>query len=56
MLGAYTLTGGIVTLVGLWSGPGYRDVGVADALLDAVADWASPQRSHRAAAVGARAQ
>lgn len=41
MLGAYTMTGGIVTLVGLWSGPGYRDVGVADALLDSLGEWAT---------------
>jgi GNAT superfamily N-acetyltransferase len=41
MLGAYMMTGGVVTLVGLWSAPGHRDVGVADALLDAVLDWAA---------------
>lgn len=40
MLGAYVLTGGVVTLVGLWSAPGYRDVGVADALLDELSSWA----------------
>lgn len=40
MLGAYVLGGGVVTLVGLWSGPGYRGVGVADALLDRLTEWA----------------
>ncbi len=40
MVGAYTMAGGMVTLVGLWSAPGYRDVGVADALLDSLSDWA----------------
>ena len=30
-----------MNLVGLWSAPGYRDIGVATALVDAVADWAS---------------
>ncbi len=40
LLGAYANESGIVNLVGLWSAPGYRDVGVAPALLDAVADWA----------------
>ena len=40
LLGAYANESGIVNLVGLWSAPGYRDIGVATALLDAVADWA----------------
>ena len=40
LLGAYANETGIVNLVGLWSAPGYRDIGVATALLDAVADWA----------------
>ncbi len=41
MVGAYVMPGGVVTLVGLWSAPGYRDVGVADALLDSLAEWAT---------------
>lgn len=41
LLGAYANETGIVNLVGLWSAPGHRDVGVATALLGAVADWAS---------------
>ncbi len=40
MLGAYIMGEGVVTLVGLWSAPGYRDIGVADALLDSLAEWA----------------
>lgn len=40
MLGAYANRDGVVNLVGLWSAPGYRDIGVATALLGAVADWA----------------
>lgn len=41
MLGAYMMADAVVTLVGLWSAPGFRDVGVAEALLDTVADWAT---------------
>lgn len=41
MIGAYANESGIVNLVGLWSAPGHRDVGVAPALLNAVAAWAS---------------
>ncbi len=40
LIGAYANETGIVNLVGLWSAPGHRDVGVATALLAAVADWA----------------
>jgi GNAT superfamily N-acetyltransferase len=40
LVGAYANETGIVNLVGLWSAPGYRDVGVAAALLEAVAAWA----------------
>lgn len=40
LIGAYANESGIVNLVGLWSAPGFRDVGVAPALLDAVAGWA----------------
>lgn len=41
MIGAYMMVGGVANLVGLWSAPGYRDSGVADALLNTVADWAT---------------
>ena len=40
MLGAYANRDGVVNLVGLWSAPGYRDVGVASALIAAVGEWA----------------
>jgi GNAT superfamily N-acetyltransferase len=40
MVGAYANQDGTVNLVGLWSAPGHRDVGVADALLEAASDWA----------------
>ncbi|MCB0977544.1 MAG: GNAT family N-acetyltransferase [Acidimicrobiales bacterium] len=40
LVGAYANKGGTVNLVGLWSAPGFRDVGVAEALLDAVRKWA----------------
>ena len=36
LVGAYGNQGGTVNLVGLWSAPGFRDVGVAGALLDEV--------------------
>jgi GNAT superfamily N-acetyltransferase len=39
MVGAYANRDGVVNVVGLWSAPGYRDIGVATALLTAVADW-----------------
>ena len=41
LIGAYANETGIVNLVGLWSAPGHRDVGVASALLTAVAEWAA---------------
>lgn len=40
MIGAYANRDGTVNVVGLWSAPGHRDVGVAEALLDAVGAWA----------------
>ena len=40
LVGAYANRDGVVNVVGLWSAPGHRDVGVASRLLDAVADWA----------------
>lgn len=47
MIGAYANRDGVVNLVGLWSAPGHRDVGVAPALIDAVADWARSSGAHR---------
>lgn len=46
MVGVYANRDGTANLVGLWSAPGYRDVGVAAALIDAAAEWA---RAHGAA-------
>ncbi|MCU1453192.1 MAG: GCN5-related N-acetyltransferase [Acidimicrobiales bacterium] len=40
MIGAYLMSDGAATMVGLWSAPGHRDVGVGDALVDAVVEWA----------------
>jgi GNAT superfamily N-acetyltransferase len=40
VVGAYANRDGVVNLFGLWSAPGHRDVGVADDLIRAVADWA----------------
>lgn len=40
MVGAYANRDGTVNVVGLWSAPGFRDVGVAEALLAATAAWA----------------
>jgi GNAT superfamily N-acetyltransferase len=47
MVGAYANRDGTVNVVGLWSAPGHRDVGVADALLDAVAIWARGEAGAR---------
>ncbi len=47
MVGAYANSDGTANLVGLWSAPGFRDVGVADALLDAAAAWARESGSVR---------
>jgi len=41
MIGAYIMADGVATLVGLWSAPGHRAMGVADALVSAVSDWAT---------------
>lgn len=41
MVGAYANQDGTANVVGLWSAPGHRDVGVGDALLDAAAAWAA---------------
>lgn len=40
LVGGYANRDGVVNMVGLWAAPGHRDVGVADALVDAVAAWA----------------
>ncbi len=40
MVGAYANRDGVVNVVGLWSAPGFRDIGVATALLGATATWA----------------
>jgi len=47
MVGAYANRHGVVNVVGLWSAPGHRDVGVAPALLDAVAAWATDAGADR---------
>lgn len=47
MVGAYANRDGVVNLVGLWSAPGHRDVGVADDLLDAVGRWAADSGAER---------
>lgn len=47
MVGAYANRDGVVNLVGLWSAPGHRDVGVANDLLAAVAAWARSNGHHR---------
>jgi GNAT superfamily N-acetyltransferase len=41
MVGAYVMADHVATMVGLWSAPGYRDIGVGVALLEQVADWAT---------------
>jgi GNAT superfamily N-acetyltransferase len=43
MVGCYANRDGIVNLIGLWSAPGHRAVGVADRLLEVVASWARDQ-------------
>lgn len=47
LVGAYANRDGVVNLVGLWSAPGHRDVGVADELLRAVAQWARDSGARR---------
>ena len=48
MIGAYVMSDGTATMVGLWSAPGHRDVGVGDALVDAVIEWAGRGGAERA--------
>lgn len=45
MVSAFRTDDGAVTMTSLWSAPGFRRIGVADALVAAVCDWA---RSHGA--------
>lgn len=47
MVGAYANQDGTVNLVGLWSAAGFRDIGVADALLAATTDWARESGAKR---------
>lgn len=47
MVGAYANQDGTVNVVGLWSAPGFRDIGVADALLRSTAEWAREAGCHR---------
>ncbi|MBK6858615.1 MAG: GNAT family N-acetyltransferase [Microthrixaceae bacterium] len=47
MVGAYANKDGTVNIIGLWSAPGHRDQGVAEALLDAVAVWAGSEAGAR---------
>ncbi len=47
LVGAYANRDGVVNVVGLWSAPGHRDVGVAPALLEAVGAWARTNDHHR---------
>jgi GNAT superfamily N-acetyltransferase len=47
LIGAYANRDGVVNLVALWSGPGFRDIGVAEALLDAVAEWSRDSGASR---------
>jgi GNAT superfamily N-acetyltransferase len=47
MVGCYANRDGTVNIVGLWSAPGFRDIGVASALLAAVAAWARDSGADR---------
>ncbi len=47
LIGAYLNRDGVANIVGLWSAPGFRDVGVAEALLDAVAGWTAASGGRR---------
>jgi GNAT superfamily N-acetyltransferase len=47
VVGAYANRDGVVNLFGLWSAPGYRDIGVADDLISAVAGWAREAGARR---------
>jgi GNAT superfamily N-acetyltransferase len=47
MVGVYANRDGVVNLVGLWSAPGFRDIGVATSLLAAVASWATNSGADR---------
>ncbi len=45
MVSAFRTDDGAVTLTSLWSAPGFRRIGVADALVGAVRDWAMAARA-----------
>lgn len=47
IVGAYANRDGVVNLFGLWSAPGFRDIGVADDLITAVATWARASGAKR---------
>ena len=47
MVGAYVMADGVAHMVGLWSAPGYRSVGVADALVADLVDWAQRSGAHQ---------
>jgi GNAT superfamily N-acetyltransferase len=47
MVGAYVMGDHVATMVGLWSAPGYRDIGVGVALLEEVAAWATSSGADR---------
>lgn len=47
MVGAYAMADGVATIVGLWSAAGYREMGVGDALVAAVVDWATRSGSRQ---------
>ena len=47
MVGSYVMGDRVATMVGLWSAPGYRDIGVGVALLDEVVAWATRSGAER---------
>ena len=47
MVGSYVMGDRVATMVGLWSAPGYRDVGVGVALLETVVTWATSSGAER---------
>jgi ribosomal protein S18 acetylase RimI-like enzyme len=47
MVGAYVMADGVANMVGLWSAPGYRSMGVADALVAGLVDWAQRSGAHQ---------
>lgn len=45
--GIHTATPGELGLTAMWIAPSHRGVGLGDALVSAVCDWAADQRAHR---------